>query len=54
MVMRHLAEVYELHKAHIHQQMELLKQLMTEMQAAQQRDLEFRNERSDPAAFAKW
>lgn len=50
MVTRHLAEVYDLRKAHFHQQMELLKQLMTEMQTAQQKDLEFRHERSDPAA----
>lgn len=46
MVMRHLAEVYELLKSHIQQQTELLRQLMTEVQAAQVKDLDLRNERS--------
>src|SRR6218665_1299637 len=46
MVMRHLAEVYELLKLHIQQQTELLRQLMTEMQTAQAKDLDLRNERS--------
>lgn len=53
MVTRHLAEVFDLRKAHFHQQMELLKQLMTEMQTAQQKDLEFRHERDVKDVKAK-